>query len=182
MNTKKPIAKVYIDGANVFYTQKDIAFVIDWGLVRGYLLKNWQVVDFRYYTGLKTDDNKMRKYLKYLDGLGFAVITKPLKEIHIEENHPMAQLHNYTKVYKCNFDVEITTDILLDRTNIDEVLLFSGDSDFEYLVKKLRDIGKRTTVFSSRAMIAWELKLAVDKYIFLEDLRDIIARKDIALQ
>jgi len=71
----------------------------------------------------------------------------------------------------------MTTDILLDRTQLDQILLFSGDSDFTYLVKTLRDLGKDVIVFSTRKMIAWELKLVVKKYIFLEDLREEIERK-----
>lgn len=60
--------------------------------------------------------------------------------------------------------------------NWTEVILFSGDSDFHYLAKKLKDLGKRFSVFSTRKMISWELKLAADEYIFLEDLKKKISR------
>jgi uncharacterized LabA/DUF88 family protein len=172
-----PKAKVYIDGANMFYTQKDIGFSIDWKKTKAYLQENYDILEIRYYVGIKENDEKMARYLRYLDAIHFAVITKPMKVIKIDHNHPMAKLHNYSKIYKCNFDVEMTTDILLDRVNIDEIILFSGDSDFNYLIKKLYSLGKKVEIFSSRKMLAWELKFSGAKYHFLEDLRNSIERK-----
>ncbi len=170
-------AKVYIDGANIFYAQKDINFSIDWKKVKKYLQHNYDILEVRYYTGVKKDDEKMASYLRYLDAIGFTVITKPMKIIKIDNNHPMAKLHNYSEIYKCNFDVEMTADILLDRANIDEVILFSGDSDFNYLIKKLYILGKKAKIFSSRKMLAWELKFSGAKYSFLEDIKNDIERK-----
>jgi len=90
--------KVYIDGANVFYSQKKMGWVLDWIKVRDYLKVIYDVIEFRYYTGLKNNDGKMAKYLKYLDANGIFVITKPLKEIKIGCDHPMAKLHDYNKI------------------------------------------------------------------------------------
>jgi len=73
--------------------------------------------------------------------------------------------------------VEITTDILLERKEIDEIILFTGDSDFQYLVKKLKDLGKRVVIFSSRKTISWEIKLEASGFIYLEDIKDQIIRK-----
>jgi uncharacterized LabA/DUF88 family protein len=131
----------------------------------------------RYYIGLKEDDEKMCSFLRYLDAVGLLPITKPLKEIKIDEDEPKFKIYPYPQIYKCNFDVEMTTDILLDRTELDQILLFSGDSDLTYLAKTLRDLGKDVVVFSTRKMIAWELKLVAKRYVFLEDLKDKIERK-----
>jgi len=163
----KPKVKVYIDGANVFYTQKNLKWSVDWKKVKKYLKKNYDVLEIRYYTGLRDQDKKMAGYLRYLDKVGITSVTKPLKKIKTEKGI----------VFKSNFDVEMATDIVLDRSNIDEVILFSGDSDFNYLVKKLKDLGKRVVVISSRKMIAWELKLSADEYIFVEDIKKEIKRK-----
>ena len=166
VKTQKPKAKVFIDGANIFYTQKDLGWTIDWKKTIDFLKKRWEILDIRYYTGIKPDGSKMRRYLKYLDAIGIIPVTKPLKKIKTDDG----------LVFKSNFDVEMTMDILLERKGIDEIILFTGDSDFHNLVKKLKDFGKRVIVFSSRKMIAWELKLSVSEYIFLEDLKAKIAR------
>jgi len=55
--------------------------------------------------------------------------------------------------------------------------LFSGDSDFRYLIKKLKDLGKKVVIFSSRKTISWEVKLEATKYIYLEEVENQIIRK-----
>lgn len=162
----KPKTKVYIDGANIFYTQKNLGWIIDWTKTKKYLNQTWNVVELRYYTGVREKDGKMASYLRYFDKIGITTITKLLKRIKTDNGF----------IFKSNFDVEMTVDILLDRAEVDEVLLFTGDSDFHYLTKKLKDVGKKVVVFSSRRMLSWELKLTADQYVFLEDLKDKIAR------
>jgi len=164
--TKKPKAKVFIDGANIFYTQKNLSWIIDWKKVIDFLKKRWEILDIRYYTGIRSNDDKMRRYLKYLDAIGITSVTKPLKKIKTNDGF----------VFKSNFDVEMTMDILLERKSVDEIILFTGDSDFHNLVNKLKDFGKRVIIFSTRKMIAWELKLSVSEYVFLEDLKVKIAK------
>jgi len=163
----KPKAKVYIDGANIFYTQKELGWSLDWKKVINYLNNRWQILSIKYYTGLAPKDDKMPNYLKYLDIIGITPITKPLKKIKTKNGF----------VFKSNFDVEMTMDILLERKSTDEIILFSGDSDFHNLVKKLKDFGKKVIIFSTRKMISWELKLLASEYIFLEDNKPEIARK-----
>lgn len=173
----KPKAKVYIDGANMFYTQKKLGWSIDWKKVKDCLNEKWDVIEIRYYVGVKPRDERMPKFLRYLDNIGFKPITKPVKVIKITQGDEKFKIYPYPQIYKCNFDVEMTADILLDRTKLDQIILFSGDSDFTYLAKILRDLGKEVVVFSTRKMIAWELKLMARKYIFLDDLKDKIERK-----
>jgi len=173
----KPKAKVYIDGANMFYTQKKLEWFIDWKKVKDYLEEKWEILEIRYYTGVKSDDEKMASFLRYLDNVGINPITKPIKVITLNNKHPLRQLYKYSEMYKSNCDVEITTDILLERKEIDEIILFTGDSDFQYLVKKLKDLGKKVIIFSSRKTISWEIKLEASEYIYLEDIKDKIIRE-----
>jgi len=173
---QKPRAKAYIDGANVFYTQRKMGWTIDWEKVKTLLQQEFDVLELRYYTGLKKGDRKMPRYLRYLDKIGFTTITKPLKKIAIDKDHPSWKLHGYRFVYKANFDVEMTADILLERADLDCVILFSGDSDFADLADRLRSLGKSLVVFASRKTLSWELKLACAQYRYLEDVRDAIER------
>jgi uncharacterized LabA/DUF88 family protein len=119
----------------------------------------------------------MASFLRYLDNVGITPFTKPIKVIKLNDKHPLKQLYKYSEMYKSNCDVEITTDILLERKDIDEIILFTGDSDFQYLIKKLKDLGKRVVIFSSRKTISWEIKLEASEYIYIEDIKDQIIRK-----
>lgn len=172
-----PKVKVYIDGANMFYTQKKLGWFVDWKKVKDYLQGKWDILEIRYYTGVKPDDEKMASFLRYLDNVRITPITKPIKVIKLSNDHPLKKLYNYSEMYKSNCDVEITTDILLERAEIDEIILFSGDSDFQYLIKRLKDLGKKVIIFSSRKTISWEIKLEASEYIYLEDIKDQIIRE-----
>jgi len=170
-------AKVYIDGANIFYTQKKLGWVFDWKKIKKLVEKDKEIIEWKYYVGIKEDDEKIKKYLKYLDYTGFNVITKPLKKIRIKKDEVDSKIYKTDYIFKANFDVEITVDILLDKTKSDEVLIFSGDSDFQYLIKKLKSIGKKVIIYSSKETISWELKLEANEVIYFENLKNKIIRK-----
>ncbi|MEK7482620.1 MAG: NYN domain-containing protein [Patescibacteria group bacterium] len=172
-----PKAKVYIDGANMFYAQKKLSWFIDWKKTKEHLENYKEVVEWKYYVGVKDNDEKMQNYLRYLDAIGFYVQTKPLKKIKIEKGEDLFRICNKSHIYKANFDVEMTADILLDKAKTDEVIIFSGDSDFQYLCKKLKDIGKKVIIYSSRKTISWELKLEVSEVFYLEDIMETIKRQ-----
>jgi len=174
---EKRKVKIYIDGANMFYTQKRLGWSVDWKKVKEFLEQQKDVIEWRYYVGVKADDEKMLKYLKYLNSVGFNTITKPLKKIKIGEVEVSSQDSESKFIYKANFDVEMTADILLEKFKLDEIIIFSGDSDFKYLVKKLRDSGLEVSIFSSRKTISWELKLECSKVFYFESLKNEIKRE-----
>ena len=71
----------------------------------------------------------------------------------------------------------MTADILLEKFKLDEIIIFSGDSDFRYLVKKLKDAGLKVVVFSSRKTISWELKIECAKVVYFENIKEKIMRE-----
>ena len=60
---------------------------------------------------------------------------------------------------KCNFDVEIGVDMLLDceRNSAETFILWSGDSDFADPIRKLISAGKRVYLFATAGRISSEL-------------------------
>ncbi len=60
---------------------------------------------------------------------------------------------------KCNFDVEIAVDMLLDceRNNAENFILWSGDSDFADPIKKLIAANKKIFLFATAGRISSEL-------------------------
>ncbi len=60
---------------------------------------------------------------------------------------------------KCNFDVEIGVDMLLDceRNNAKIFILWSGDSDFADPINKLMSAGKKVYLFATAGRISSEL-------------------------
>lgn len=158
---KKSKVKVFIDGSNIYFAQKKMGEWLDWVKVKRYLDEKYDVVEIRYYAGIRKKDPKMNDFLKKLQKIGFKTVTKPVKHLLDEQGHYLE---------KANFDVEITGDVLKSLSLVDTVILFSGDSDFVYLVKLIHEDSKKIYVYSSRQTLAWELKLKSDHFFLLENL------------
>lgn len=160
---------VFIEGSNVYFAQKNAGKWLDWVKVKRFLEKKYQVREIRYYIGLRKNDVKMGKFLSKLNKVGFSVLTKPVKKIKDRVRG--------VEVEKANFDVEITADILINLGKFKTLILFSGDSDFAYLISVLRRQGKQTVVYSSKGTLSWELKLQIDEYFLLENLDELTKTK-----
>lgn len=64
---------------------------------------------------------------------------------------------------KCNFDVEMAMDMLDDAEKLTSVILFSGDSDLNGPLERLKIKGKKIGVMGVRGMIAKELGFTANK-------------------
>lgn len=169
--SKKPRAIAFIDGANMFYTQRKLGWMVDWQKMKQYLAANFNVREFRYYVGINQEDADAESFLNSLRKIGYVTVTKPLKKIRLEPPQK-----GY--IHKANFDVEMTCDIFLLRDWFNHLVLLSGDSDFAYLLQKLKREGKIITVLCSRNTLGWELKLATRNYVYLEDIKKEVYRKE----
>lgn len=83
---------------------------------------------------------------------------------------------------KCNFDVEIGVDMLLDaeKNKFETCVLWSGDSDFHDPLKKLISEKKKVILFATARRVAKELNdLKIDGLIIfdIQKIRDFICWK-----
>lgn len=76
---------------------------------------------------------------------------------------------------KCNFDVEIGVDMLLDyeKKDFDTCILWSGDSDFYDPLLKLLDGKKKVILFSTARRVSKELNDLQSKGLFIFDIQKI---------
>ena len=101
---------------------------------------------------------------------GFKVETKKIKMIpNYDENGKFIG-----KFPKCNFDVEMTMDLLLQVEEYDTIVLFSGDSDFAKLLKYLKSLGKKVIIICTQSRISTELEGVADKFILAESLASFL--------
>lgn len=65
----------------------------------------------------------------------------------------------YIEERKCNFDVEMGVDMLLDceRNNTESFVLWTGDSDFASPITQIQNAGKKPFLFASSGRVAPEL-------------------------
>jgi uncharacterized LabA/DUF88 family protein len=155
---------VFIDASNILYSQKSLGWRIDYLKLRDYLEKECEVHSLNYYTGKLGALEKQVRFIDKLESIGYKVVSKEIKLIKLEGDKLLQ---------KGNLDIELALDAFRLKEDYDTLLLFSGDSDFSYLLDLLKAVGKKVIVFSTRKHVSIDL-LKRAKYIDLKKLRDFI--------
>ena len=164
---------LFVDGANLYATAKALGFDIDYKRLLTLFRSKGHLVRALYYTALAEDQeySSIRPLVDWLDYNGYTMVTKPTKE--------------YTDSFgrrkiKGNMDIELTVDAMRLADSLDHIVLFTGDGDFRALVAALKLKGKRVSVISTLqttpAMVADELRREADQFIDLAELEGAICR------
>lgn len=172
----KPRARVYLDGANVFYALRDLGWKMDYVKLKSLICAEFDVVDFRFYAAIKAGDDKMPRFLHFLTKIGITPKTKELKEINIRPGDPDYVVGGPNIKHKGNLDVEMAVDMALEAHDVPYIVVIGGDSDFACVIERLQGLGAKVIVFSSRRHIAWELKLCCHEYRFFEDYENMLRK------
>lgn len=150
------------------FSANQLQWSVDYENLKNFFNKMGKLKIVRFYTpDFQTENHRnflyfMRKHLRY------KIIAKPLKEY---DDHSIEKPHR-----KANFDVELAVDATFYLGDFDTFILFSGDSDFAYLLKFLRGHGKVALVFSRSGHVAKELPPASSHYFDIVDFRDKFLR------
>ena len=167
-NLERCVQKMYVNPKDVpdaLQGQKteDLCWRVDYQALKEFFQNQTNFIGVRFYSAVfdTRDHNNFLLLLKHK--FGYKLKTKPLKYYaDHSEGHPNR---------KANFDVEIAVDAVDHRNEFDTFILFSGDCDFEYLIKYLRGKGKRVIVFSRSGHVAKELPPASNRYFDIIDFR-----------
>lgn len=162
---KKVKTGIFIDGANIFWAGRKLAeegkerWVIDFQKLKAHLKKHYSPVFYKFYNCVDTTPTnetfKNRavgadKFHKKLSGYGYDVILKPLKYLRDRKTGIITT--------KGDMDVAISIDIKNSLNDVDNVILFSGDSDFLPVIQDAHSQGKHIRIYSFKHTLAWELK------------------------
>ena len=173
MSSKSNRIALFIDGANLHATARTLGFDIDYKRLlnefegRGTLLRAF------YYTAIIDDEeySSLRPLTDWLSYNGYTVVTKAVKEF--------TDAGGRRKV-KGNMAVELAVDAMDLADQIDQMVLFSGDGAFRYLVEAVQRRGVRVTVISTISsqppIIADELRRQADVFTDLAELQSKIGR------
>ncbi len=143
-------AAVYIDGANLFFTQRHLGWQIDFSRLMAFFISAYASVRANYYVPASepiSDENAA--FTRVLTAHGYRITSKPVKKIVNKETGVI--------VMKGNLDVELVVDALSAVDQYDTFILFSGDSDFLPLLRALKERGKEVVVYSTQGLSAREL-------------------------
>ena len=138
MKNPKNRLSIFVDGNNMFYAQQKNGWFFDPRRVLEYFnTPQVKLINAFWYTGLK-DPQDQRGFRDALISLGYTVRTKILKEYYDDVSGRYSQ--------KANLDIEIVVDMFNTVDQYDEVVLFSGDGDFERAIELLRSKNTHITV------------------------------------
>ncbi len=154
----------FIDVQNMASTtQKLLGFIVDWHKLCKYLIEKWKCEKVFFYSGIDEGDEETAREYESLSSNGCVIKTKtifsykkPDKKVSIKcincgkENIEVVDM-GYNR--KSNCDVDLTVDAMDEAGTDKEFLIFTGDGDFEYLIKKVVEKGTRVYVVSSNAGI-----------------------------
>ncbi|MAU96251.1 MAG: NYN domain-containing protein [Fulvimarina sp.] len=164
---------LFIDGANLYATSKNLGFDIDYKKMLTWFQRQAYVVRAYYYTALIEDNeySSIRPLIDWLDYNGYRVVTKPAKEF----TDPSGR-----RKIKGNMDIELAIDAMQLVDTVDHFVLFSGDGDFRSLVEALQRKGRKvsvvSTLTSSPPMVSDDLRRQADHFIDIVTLRGEIGR------
>ena len=166
---------IFIDGSNLYNSMRALSFDLDYQKLINLFSECGRLVRAFYYTAVYDDVevyNPVKKLIDWLSYNEFTVVTKPLKEFVDSAGR---------KRIKGNMDIELAIDMMETAQYVDHIVLFSGDGDFRRLVEAVQRKGVRVTVIStiktSPAMIADDLRRQADSFMDLQDLAPRISRK-----
>lgn len=159
---------VFIDAANIFYSQRTLGWRVDYEKFLAYWNLKGKVTGAYFYTAVISTNKKQVSFFKALEKIGYTVIRREVKIIHDRKSKKTVQ--------KGNFDVKLAIDIVLKAKEFDTAILVSGDSDFEPAIEYLRSIRKKVAVVSARGHIARELIVHSSKYLPLEKIKKEIEK------
>jgi len=143
-------AAVFIDGANLFYTQRHLGWQIDFSRLMAFYMSGYASVQANYYVPASEPvSEENAAFTRVLTAHGYRITSKPVKKIVNKETGVI--------VMKGNLDVELVVDALIGVDQYDTVILFSGDSDFLPLIRALKEMGKEVIVYSTQGLSAREL-------------------------
>lgn len=171
------LALMLVDGSNAYATAKALGFQIDYAtLLKVYTEAECPIFKAFYFTAIAPGENPVRTLVDWLTYNGWSTITKPTSEWVQDDGR---------KKIKGNMDIEIATIALetaMTVRDLTDIVLFSGDGDFTFLVDTLqRRYGLRVTVVSTIAtkpgMCADSLRRQCDEFIDMKELIEDIQRK-----
>jgi uncharacterized LabA/DUF88 family protein len=172
-NLEQSVKRMWVNPKDVPDTLKsvpvgDLCWSVDYAAFHVFFRSVGILQGVQFYTAA-FDSDAHKNFLYFLKKRQkFKLITKPLKEYR---DHTPDVPHR-----KANFDVEIAVDATHALEQFDTFILFSGDCDFEYLIKFLRGRGKIVLGFSRSGHVAKELPPALTHYFDIIDFRQEFLR------
>lgn len=127
-----------------------------------HIIKGRTIITKRIYYDVHPNSDKGNSFVGYMQSMGFEAIGVPLK---IYSPGP----HN-AKAVKSRTDNSIIDQVmdLLYKNEFDHLILISGDSDFQFLIERCKEMKKTVEIWAVYPMLAHEIKTTANDYFLFE--------------
>jgi uncharacterized LabA/DUF88 family protein len=164
---------LFVDGANMFYAQRNIGWHIDFKKVKGYFMQGQEDAGCYYFTATPPahEPEKVKSYRGFKNALiniGYEVIDKEVKIIQ-------DKVTGVTKM-KGNLDIDIVFRMLVSMNTYDRAIMMGGDSDFIPIISHLKNCGKEVMCVGCKNTVSTEIRNTA-KFVDLEDIRGMIEKE-----
>ncbi|WP_194437352.1 NYN domain-containing protein [Vibrio fluminensis] len=148
---------IFVDVQNIYYTTKQrYQANFDYNKFWAQVSQEFDIVSANAYA-IASQDPKQRQFHHILRGIGFKVCLKPL-------------IQRMDGSAKGDWDVGIALDVYEAASDVDRVILLSGDGDFEMLVERVQQrFNTRVNVYSVPDLTAQSLVDVCDNYIAIDE-------------
>lgn len=146
----------FLDYANINRAAREKRYRLDYHDLLRYVGEERFLIDAHCYVPINPrNEHRLDRVIEELWGSGYIVNTK------------LGTIAGGT--YKCNFDVEITMDMLKTMYQVkpDIIVLASGDSDFVSLIQEVRKSGVRVEVAAFAETVGTDIVLKCSGFIDL---------------
>lgn len=146
---------LFADVQNLYYTVRQAhGCHFNYAALWAELAARGQIVE-AYAYAIERGDPRQQQFQQTLRKLGFTVKLKP----YIQRSDGSA---------KGDWDVGITIDVLDAAARVDEVVLASGDGDFDLLLERVRAGGGEAIAYGVPGLTAQSLIRAATRYVPVE--------------
>ena len=166
---------VFIDSWSLNQASRSLDLQIDFKRLRTELMRRGRLQSLNYYAVVdeREDDNPLIPLLQWLSYNGYRVKRKAGRAFTNDEGK---------RHLRGSVEVEIAIDMVLAAPLVDHIILFGGSRDYVHAVETAQRLGCRVTLCTTRQadahIAADELRRAVDDFIELEDLAEVIEKQD----
>ena len=154
---------ILIDGSSLFYAALQLKIEIDYLKLLAHLKNDRPLLRAYFYTGIDRVNDRQQGFLLWMRRNGYRVFTKDL--ITLPDGSR-----------KASMDVEMAVDMLMLGNHCDTLVLLSGTGDLNYAVDTLSYRGVKIELFSLRANTNEQLINLSDRFIDLNDIKDLIRK------
>lgn len=165
---------VFVDASNTYFSEKRAGWKIDYKKLETFLSFEFSVEFMKYYVAIpkESDQKSYEGKMSYLEKIRdvVEVIEKPLK--YIKEKIVIDRKIISRIIKKGDVDVDITVAVMNSLSDLDVIIILSGDSDYLALRDDVIKKKKKILFIAHKRNLSTEL--ATGKYVTFNRLRKFI--------